>query len=72
MGLAGVYCVVMLSPDEREFVKQAALQQATADWLTAFEAWNVQMRPIYLAAPTFDYLFLKQLAIDPNSWLLVS
>ncbi len=52
----------MLTPDEREWVRQAALKQAAARLPEPppVEAW---MRTTDLQPGVFDFLFLKQLRI---------
>ncbi len=50
----------MLTPDEREWVRQAALKQVRVPEPPPVEAW---MRTTPLQPGVFDFLFLKQLRI---------
>lgn len=51
----------MLTPEERALVRQMALQQILD--VPVLEIWR---RNAWLPVPMFDYLFLKQLGIEPE------
>lgn len=59
----------MLSPDERRFVQQAALDQLLAAAVEAFDRWHVTIHAVGVFPGLYDYLLLKQLGITPESWL---